>query len=443
LLFSGLVFIFRFLPIFLFFYIVTPGKYRNFILFVGSLIFYAVGEPVYVFLLLGELILNYVCYCRFIRNKRHFRLILPIVLDVAALVVFKYMLIPGLSMPLGISFYTFQLIAFLMDERKKARKNPVRFLNFATYIVMFPQLVAGPIVQFKEVHHELANNAFSWEKLEKGARTFAIGLSFKVLLANQVGTLWNSVQTAGTVGLGFSNAWLGAVAYTFQIYFDFLGYSLMAIGLGRMLGFELPENFREPYSATSFSEFWRRWHVTLGRWFREYVYIPLGGSRKGTLRTILNLLVVWALTGIWHGAGWNFLLWGLGFFLLLVLEKFLYGRFLEKYKILGHLYVILLLPVSWVIFGITDLSVLWDYLRCMIGMGDDRVFAGFSVFLRYMRSYAPLLMICLLFATPYPRRFWEKYKDKLWMSLLVIFFFCFSCYEIAIGSSNPFLYFRF
>ncbi|MCR5033742.1 MAG: MBOAT family protein [Lachnospiraceae bacterium] len=442
-LFSGLFFIFRFLPIFLFFYILTPAKYRNFILFAGSLIFYAAGEPLYVLLLLGELIFNYLFYYRYVAKRKKIWIVLPVLLDVAALVVFKFSLLPDHHLPLGISFYTFQLIAFLADEQKKDRKGPVRFLHFATYIVMFPQLVAGPIVQYKEVRKQLSENAFSWEKLEAGAKTFALGLSMKVLLANQIGTLWNSVQTAGTVGLGMSVAWLGAIAYTFQIYFDFFGYSLMAIGLGRTLGFELPENFKEPYSAVSFSDFWRRWHVTLGRWFKQYVYIPLGGSRKGILRTICNLLIVWTLTGIWHGAGINFLLWGLGFFLLLVGEKFLYGKILEKYRVLGHLYVILLLPVSWVIFGITDPQTLLAYLLAMAGKTDGEILSGLAVFFRYLRTYGGLLLVCLLFATPYPRRFWDKYKEKLWMSLLVIGLFGFACYEIAIGSSNPFLYFRF
>ncbi len=442
-LFSDLVFIFRFLPIFLLFYIITPAKGRNIVLLLGSLIFYAVGEPLYVFLLAGELIINYLCYTGFVKKQKKLWLVLPVCLDVAALVLFKYSLIPDLPLPLGISFYTFQMIAFLADEGKKKRQRPIRFTHFATYITMFPQLVAGPIVQYKEVRKELSENAFSWDNLEKGVRVFALGLSFKVLLANPVGTLWNSVLTAGTVGLGFSVAWLGAVAYTFQIYFDFLGYSLMAIGLGRMLGFVIPENFLEPYSATSFSEFWRRWHVTLGRWFREYVYIPLGGSKKGIFRTVCNLLIVWSLTGIWHGAGFNFLLWGLSFFILLCGEKFVYGKLLKRCKVLGHLYVILLLPVSWVIFGITDLPSLLAYLRAMFGMGDAQVLSGLSVCMRYLRTYGLLLLICLFFATPYPRKLWDKYKDKLWMSLLVIFLFGFACYEIAIGSNNPFLYFRF
>ncbi len=472
-LFSGLDFIFRFLPVFLIVYRLVPARARKGVLFVGSLVFYALGEPVYVLLLLAELMIGYALYRISSHTRKKWITGLAIVLEVAVLAFFKFgaflsgevlrlgggagwifpegmadALAKGqeIALPLGISFYTFQLIAFLSDEGMREPspgERPVSFGSFAAYITMFPQLVAGPIVQYREVREDMEAPAMTLRGLEEGGKIFAAGLAYKVLLANPVGTLFRSVLTAGVRGLGAENAWLGAIAYTFQIYFDFYGYSLMAIGLGKMLGFSLPENFREPYSARSFTQFWRRWHITLGRWFREYVYIPLGGSRAGKARTIRNLLIVWALTGIWHGAGWNFLLWGLLFFVFLVLEKNVYGRFLEKHAVAGHLYVLLLLPVTWVIFGISDPGTLAGYLRSMVGLTQGPVLTGSEVFMRHLHTYGALLAACLVCATPLPAQLWARYRKKVWMSLLLFAAFLFACYELAIGSSNPFLYFRF
>ncbi len=440
LLFSSLGFLFRFLPVFLLVYILVPQRLRTLVLFAGSLVFYALGEPLFVVFLLAQLLVNYGLYRLGLARGSRFPGGVAAVLDLGLLALLKYVPLPGLTMPVGISFFTFRFLSFLADRRGKEK---VSFLNFATYITLFPMMLAGPIARYREVEKDLQTNRFTLEGLERGAREFAIGLGYKVLLANQIGTLWNSVLTAGTSGLGMGAAWLGAVAYTFRIYFDFWGYSKMAVGLGTMLGFDLPENFLQPYSARTFSDFWRRWHVTLGSFFRDYVYIPLGGSRKGTAVTIRNLFIVWALTGIWHGDSLNFLLWGLLFFALLTLEKFVYGRFLDRHRFLGHVYVILLLPLTWVVFAISDLPTLTGYLKAMFALGGGEILTGTAVLFRYLWTYGGLLAACLIFSTPYPARLREKYKDSFLVGILTFAVFAFSCYELAKGGSNPFLYFRF
>ena len=347
-LFSSVGFLFRFLPIFIIVYLTLP-KCRNIILLLGSLIFYGVGEPYFVLLLLLSVLTNYGLNCymfweprspqsnrkRKAKRRRKRALTAVVVLDLGVLFVFKYwdfaagsintlagqkaLPIFSLALPLGISFYTFQMISYQIDCYRGTVQKRADFLTFATYICMFPQLIAGPIVRFEEVCERLAARRVRIRDMENGFKLFTLGLGFKVLLANQIGTLWNLVMTAGAGRLHVSVAWLGAFAYSFQIYFDFWGYSVMAMGLGKMLGFRIPRNFEDPYISRSVSEFWRRWHITLGSWFREYVYIPLGGNRRGNARTVLNLLIVWALTGLWHGAAWNFLLWGIVFFLLISL----------------------------------------------------------------------------------------------------------------------------
>ena len=342
-LFSSVGFLFRFLPIFIIIYLMFP-KYRNIVLLTGSLIFYGVGEPFFVLLLLLSVLVNY-GFTRYMfweprypqsnRKKKAARrrkraIILVIALDLSVLFVFKYwdfaagsinaaagkgfLPLLSLALPLGISFYTFQMISYQIDCYRGTIETRAGLLSFATYICMFPQLIAGPIVRYGEVAERMEGRRVRIRDLENGLKLFTLGLGLKVLLANQIGTLWNLIMTAGAGRLHPLVAWLGAFAYSFQIYFDFWGYSVMAMGLGKMLGFSIPRNFDHPYTSRSLSEFWRRWHMTLGSWFKEYVYIPLGGSRKGNGRTICNLLVVWALTGLWHGAAWNFVLWGIVFF---------------------------------------------------------------------------------------------------------------------------------
>lgn len=471
-LFSSVGFLFRFLPIFIIVYLALP-KYRNIILLLGSLIFYGVGEPYFVLLLLLSVLINYGLNCYMFweprspqsdRKKKALRrrkraLITAVVFDLGVLFVFKYwdfaadsvntlvgetaLPLLSLALPLGISFYTFQMLSYQIDCYRGTVRERAGFFAFATYICMFPQLIAGPIVRYGEVSERMASRRLRIRDLENGLKLFTLGLGLKVLLANQIGTLWNLIMTAGAGRLHMLVAWLGAFAYSFQIYFDFWGYSVMAIGLGKMLGFRIPRNFDDPYISRSLSEFWRRWHITLGSWFREYVYIPLGGNRRGSARTVLNLFVVWALTGLWHGAAWNFVLWGVAFFLLLTLEKRTYGERLERSRVLGHIYTILLLPVTWVIFAITDMGQLLGYLGNLIGYHREEVLVGTTQFLRYLREYGMLLIACVIFATPLPGKLYRKWKDRWFTVLLLLVVFWWSVREIVLGSNNPFLYFRF
>lgn len=458
-LFSSNAFIFRFLLLFMIIYFIAQSKYRNGILLAGSLIFYGIGEPKFVWIMLASVMLNYVLSKRIYQYKGKGLLIVTILLNIAVLGWFKYLdfgieninailgkswLTPlEIALPIGISFYTFQILSYQVDCYKGKIKRQVTFIEFATYICMFPQLVAGPIVLFEEVEANLQEREVTVEKIEDGLKWFTFGLGLKVLLANSIYTLWNTILSAGTIGLGASVAWLGAIAYTFQIYFDFWGYSLMALGLGKMLGFTLPENFKQPYISKSIAEFWRRWHITLGRWFREYVYIPLGGNRKGKIRTIVNLFVVWALTGLWHGASWNFVIWGISFFVFIAIEKLFLGKWLERSKVIGHLYVIFLIPISWVVFAISDFTTLKQYLGSMFGHTSGKVLMGMSQFQNYVHTYWWLLLICIIFATPLPYNLFRKQRQKPWMIAILVGIFFLSVYEILKGSSNPFLYFNF
>lgn len=471
-LFSSVGFLFRFLPIFMIIYLVFP-KCRNIVLLTGSLIFYGVGEPYFVLLLILSVLVNY-GFSRYMfweprspqknrRRKTAMRrkraLALAVMVDLGVLFVFKYWdfaagsinalagkgLLPllSLALPLGISFYTFQMISYQIDCYRGTIKERAGLLSFATYVCMFPQLIAGPIVRYSEVAERMAGRRVRIRDLENGLKLFTLGLGLKVLLANQIGTLWNLIMTAGAGRLHMLVAWLGAFAYSFQIYFDFWGYSVMAVGLGKMLGFSIPRNFDHPYTSRSLSEFWRRWHITLGSWFREYVYIPLGGNRKGAGRTIFNLFVVWTLTGLWHGADWNFVLWGIVFFLLLSLEKKTFGKWLENSRVLGHIYTVLLIPVTWVIFAITDMGQLAGYLGNLVGYHREDVLVGITQLLRYLKEYGGLLIACVIFATPLPAKLYWKWKDRWFAVLILLGIFWWSVREIVSGSNNPFLYFRF
>lgn len=461
-LFSSVEFLFRFLPAFMLIYLLVPDKYRNFVLLSGSLLFYGVGEPYYVLLLILSILVNYGAG-RLILDKREkmgkIVLIGALCYNFGILFVFKYWdfaaeninrLLHGgkipllsLALPLGISFYTFQIASYLIDCYKGKIKENASFSAFASYVTMFPQLIAGPIVKYEEVAGRMKERKIRAKAVESGFKLFSIGLGFKVLLANQIGTLWNTIMTAGAGNLSVTAAWMGAFAYSFQIYFDFWGYSLMAKGLGRMLGFRIPKNFNDPYTSKSVSEFWRRWHITLGRWFKEYLYIPLGGNRKGYVRTAWNLLVVWTLTGLWHGADLNFALWGLTFFILQAIEKRGIGKRLEQSKVLGHLYVILLIPVTWMIFAVSDMKQLCSYLQNMIGIHTSNAIVGSEQIMRYIKEYGVLFLLCILFSTSYPMEWYREHKHKWYTILMILVIFWFSVYEIMIGSNNPFLYFRF
>ena len=471
--FSSVGFLFRFLPIFMILYLIMPAKYRNMILLAGSLVFYGVGEPYFVLLLVLSVLVNF-ALSRYMfwepkspqnnRKKKAARrrkraLILALLFDFGALFVFKYwdfvvenvnglagnQILPylALALPLGISFYTFQMVSYQLDCYWEKVPEKAGLLEFATYICMFPQLIAGPIVRYGEIAERMKERRIRIRDLENGLKLFAVGLGLKVLLANQIGTLWNTIMTAGPGNLHVMVAWLGALAYSFQIYFDFWGYSVMAMGLGKMLGFRIPRNFDNPYASRSIAEFWRRWHITLGSWFREYVYIPLGGNRKGSARTVFNLFVVWALTGFWHGADWNFLLWGIGFFLVISLEKKTYGKWMERSLVLGHLYTLLLIPITWVIFAITDIRQLGAYLANMVGIHTGEVLVGTGQFARYLKEYGFLLIACVFFVTVFPKKWYHKWKDRWFMVVFLLLIFWWSVYEIVVGSNNPFLYFRF
>lgn len=461
-LFSSIEFLFRFLPVFMLIYLLIPGKYRNIVLLSGSLLFYGVGEPYYVLLLIFSILVNYGAGKLILEKEKKTAktvLILSLIYNFGMLFVFKYwdfaagivnFLFAGekipvlsLALPLGISFYTFQIVSWLLDSYRGKLKEKADFVSFAAYVTMFPQLIAGPIVKYEEVAERMKERKIREKSLENGLKLFSIGLGFKVLLANQIGTLWNTLMSAGAGNLSVAAAWMGAFAYSFQIYFDFWGYSLMAKGLGKMLGFRIPRNFNDPYLSKSISEFWRRWHITLGRWFKEYLYIPLGGNRKGFLRTAFNLFVVWTLTGLWHGASFNFALWGMIFFVLIAIEKKGFGKWLESKKIAGHLYVIVLIPMTWMVFAITDMRQLLNYLQNMIGIHSSGVIVGSEQVLRYLKEYGLLFIICILCSTSYPMELYRKHKQKWYAVAIVAAIFCFSVYEIMAGSNNPFLYFRF
>ncbi len=461
-LFSSVEFLFRFLPVFMLLYLFIPEKYRNIVLLSGSLLFYAAGEPYYVLLLILSILINYGAGKLILDKEKKTAknvLILSLIYNFGMLFIFKYWdfaagilnrlsageTIPvlSLSLPLGISFYTFQIVSYLFDCYRGKWKEKTDFVSFAAYVTMFPQLVAGPIVKYEEVAERMKARKIRAKSVESGLKLFSIGLGLKVLLANQIGTLWNTLMSAGPGNLSAAAAWMGAFAYSFQIYFDFWGYSLMAKGLGKMLGFRIPRNFNDPYTSRSVSEFWRRWHITLGRWFREYLYIPLGGNRKGFFRTVFNLFVVWSLTGLWHGASFNFVLWGLLFFGLIALEKKGFGKWLESKKIAGHLYVILLIPVTWMVFAITDMRQLLHYLQNMIGIHLSDVIVGSEQVVRYLKEYGVLFIFCILFSTSCPMDLYRKYKQKWYVIAIIVVIFCLSVYEIMSGSDNPFLYFRF
>lgn len=470
--FSSLSFLFCFFPAFLLVYYLTPSRpagARNAVLLAGSSVFYIIGldgQWAYFALLAASVLVNYGLGLAIVRDKPRAKLwlILGICYNFLWLFLFKYLnfvltgvngalglvsggkaAIPLLrwALPVGISFYTFSAVGYLMDVYRGTVAPERSLLTFGTYLTMFPKLVSGPIASYTELQPEFGARNVSLRQAVDGLKLFVFGMALKVLLANQLGGLWRDVTTIGFESLSTPLAWMAAFAYSFQLYFDFWGYSLMAIGIGRMLGFHIPENFRCPYLALSMTEFWRRWHITLGIWFRDYLYIPLGGSRNGKRRLLLSLFVVWTLTGLWHGAAWNFVLWGLVLFVFIALEKFCIGSFLERHRFLSRLYFLFLIPQTWVVFRISDLGELGDYfsrLYPFLSSGES-VFAG--DLLRQLKSYWWLFALGILLATPWPRRFYEKYRATplVWLPLFAVFWLC--LYLIATGTGNPFLYARF
>ena len=366
--FSSFEFLFRFLPAFLIIYFITPKKFRNAVLFLGSIAFYTYGEAQYVLLLLASVTVNYVIARSMYKTPEDGRgrrqavlLVLALCYDFGMLFFFKY---SGLTtkLPLGISFYTFQIAAYVIDVYRGIVPAEKSYVNLGTYLTMFPQLIAGPIVNYTEVSSCLKRRTVTARDFESGIRILVIGLGSKVIIADRVGMLWNNVQTIGFNSISTPLAWLGAVAYSMELYFDFAGYSMMAVGLGKMLGFQIPVNFRFPYISKSVTEFWRRWHITLGRWFRDYVYIPLGGNRVSKSRHIFNLMVVWFLTGLWHGAAWNFVAWGLYYGVILIIEKYLLSPVLDRLPdVVRHIYSIVLVVIGWVLFFSSSFGQAADY----------------------------------------------------------------------------------
>ncbi len=460
--FSSLLFIFQFLPAALLLYYIAPKKAKNLVLFLVSLVFYSWGEVRFFPVMLATIVVNYFCAvgienaARAGRPPAVRRLLLGAALAVSLgfLFVFKYadfavanlnallgtsLPVLGLTLPLGISFYTFQTLSYTIDVYRGKVEAERNFINTAAFVVLFPQLIAGPIVRYSDIQRELRSRTVTPEMLETGMEEFIIGLARKVLIANSVGALWDEIQTLGFARISAPLAWLGALAFTLQIYFDFSGYSQMAIGLGRMMGFHFPKNFDNPYSSKSITEFWRRWHITLSSWFREYVYIPLGGNRRGYARQLFNMFVVWACTGLWHGASWNFVLWGLYYFVLLAVEKAGLLRFLEKHRLFAHLYTLFAVVLGWVLFQITDFSALRVYLGRMFLPGGAQVGAQY-----YLRNYAVILLTGAFFSTDTAGCLYQAVREKRALKRVLLVLLFLLCVAYLVDSTyNPFLYFRF
>ncbi len=464
--FSSTIFLCVYLPLVLLGYYICPKKGRNLFLLIASLVFYAWGEPKYVFLMIFSILVNYI-FGRLMdkhrENKKRLKLmlVLSVVIDIGLLSVFKYtdfiitnvnaifganFDLLNIALPIGISFYTFQAMSYTIDVYRDDVRVQKNLIDFGMYITMFPQLIAGPIVRYADVQDQLAERSVTTADFSEGVMRFVVGLGKKVLLANQMGAVWSEIYALGG-DVSALMAWTGAIAYTFQIYFDFSGYSDMAIGLGRMFGFKFPENFRYPYQSVSITDFWRRWHITLSTWFKEYLYIPLGGNRRGLTRQALNLLIVWSLTGFWHGAGWNFVLWGLYYFVILFIEKLFLLKALDKLpKFFRHVYALLLIIIGWVIFASDDVSVLLPYLGSMFGANG--AIGGMDVYT--LLTKAVLLIICCVASTELPKKLFlsaagamnEKAAFTL-KSVLTIALLALSMILLIGDSYNPFLYFRF
>ena len=446
--FSSLEFIFVFLPVFLLVYYMVPMKWKNHIILAGSLIFYGWGSkdnPEYIALFILSIVMNYMLGW-FMQGNPKWRktaMITAVIYNLLPLVLFKAA-INRIILPVGISFFTFQNLSYVFDVyygKTEAEKSLVRY---GAYISMFPQLIAGPIITYNVMKEQMESRKITTGKIKSGLVYFLLGLGAKVLIANRIGCLWNDVLTIGFESITTKLAWMGIISYCIQLYFDFYGYSLMAIGLGRMLGFYFPRNFRNPYLATSMSDFFRRWHMTLGGWFREYVYIPLGGSRCDKKTMIRNLFAVWLLTSLWHGIQWNFLLWGMGIFCLIVIEKMWIGDWLRKHRIVGHLYVLSIVPVMWLTFVITDFTQYRIYLAKMFPFftaGTEVIYT--NDYMKYLSMYGLFFAMGIFFTTLIPKRIMRKYQYHIGMKVFLTAIFGLSVYCMYRGLNDPFLYFRF
>lgn len=463
LVFSSLEFIFVFLPLFMILYACSRKEYKNLIIFLGSVIFYSLGvkKPVYIFLFLLTTLFNFIVG-QFIENSRHAKkawLFFGVAFNFWWLIFFKYwsfcgeninaifhtsLTVKDIILPIGISFYTFQNVSYIADVCKGKAKAEKNLINYGAYISMFPQLIAGPIVTYDHVAKELKNRTHTIRKVEDGLKTFTIGLGYKVLIANQIGGLWSDISMIGYESISSRLAWMGIFAYSFQLYFDFCGYSLMAIGLGKIMGFNLPRNFDHPYLSLTMTEFWRRWHMTLGTWFKDYIYIPLGGNRKGNGKMIRNTLIVWLFTGLWHGASWNFVLWGLVLFLIIMTEKRWTGKTLNRIKPLGHAYMILVIPLTWLIFAITDFHELGIYFKRLLPFLPQKTYAVMDKdYVRYWGNYWKYFVAAIIFSTRIPQAIYKKTKHSVFMALVLLTVFWASVYCMYQGLDDPFMYFRF
>ncbi|MBE6885800.1 MAG: MBOAT family protein [Ruminococcaceae bacterium] len=465
--FSSLTFLYAFLPLTLLLYYIFPKRGKNLVLMLTGMLFYAWGEPVYVLLMMLTVTVDYTAGRLIYKfdDRRVLRTVImvaAVAINLSLLGVFKYsdfavnningifgtsIPLPGLELPIGISFYTFQSMSYTLDVYMRNIGVQKNYISYAAYVSLFPQIVAGPIVRYEDIQNEMDNRQITLEMIGDGVGTFIAGLAKKVLLANNIGALWTAVKATPVEELSFASAWLGILAFTFQIYYDFSGYSDMAIGLGKMLGFHFPENFDHPYMSRSVTEFWRRWHMTLGSWFRNYVYIPLGGNRVSTPAHIRNLLVVWGLTGLWHGASWNFVLWGLYFGLLLILEKFLLKDFLKKLpSLFSWAYTFLIVVLGWVLFEFDTVEGFTGYFKALFAPGggfvDDQA-------MFYIASYILVFLFCIFFSADWGKKWvsalrmrFPRVMEFATPAVQVVFLLICTAYLVD-ATYNPFLYFRF
>ena len=470
-LFSSTTFLFAFLPIVLITYYIVPRITRNLVLFIFSLVFYAWGEPVYIVLMIASTIVAYITGLLADKQRKNAKKYTPLIAMIGAVVwniglllFFKYtdffigaansifgtqIKTLGLALPIGISFYSVQTLSYVIDVYKGEVRSQKNFLDLATYVALFPQLIAGPIVRYIDVAEQLKKRNESIEHFAQGVWRFSIGLGKKVILANTIGELFDTISNSAQSELSVAASWLGIIAYTFQIYFDFSGYSDMAIGLGKMFGFDFLENFNYPYISTSITDFWRRWHMSLSSWFRDYVYIPLGGNRKGKARQCLNIMIVWFLTGFWHGANWNFMLWGVYFGVILLCEKLFLGKALKKIPaFFQHLYALLFIVIGWGIFSYEDFGKLTQNFKNMFGAGGLPLINHQTVF--WLAQYAVTIVILVIASTQLPKKLCLKLQIKcpeicgcILQPLFALTLLAVSTAYLAGNSFNPFLYFRF
>ena len=466
--FSSLTFLFVFLPIVLLIYYISPNPLKNFVILLFSLIFYAWGEPKFIFLIILSILINYIGALQIVKNssdteKRKFIFITLLLIDISILFFFKYygfiissigslfgidLVIRDIPLPLGISFYTFQQISYIIDVYTKKTKVQKNLINFAAYITMFPQLIAGPIVKYNDIESQLKNRNENLTQFSSGVHRFIIGLGKKVLLANSIGAIWSEIKVIPLNEISILTSWIGIIAFALQIYFDFSGYSDMAIGLAKMFGFEFLENFNYPYISKSVTEFWRRWHISVGTWFREYLYIPLGGNKKGNLIQIRNLFVVWFTTGLWHGASFNFIAWGIYFGVILFIEKIIFKNILNKLpSFLCHIYTLILVLIGWVIFDMNTLSSAMEYISIMFGLSNNLVVDKLSLFI--LSNNIVILLIGIICSTTLLPNVFKKLRCSLKKSNIFIIIsmyliiFILSISYLVGESFNPFLYFRF